>query len=391
MITQSLYSQRKSIKGDTVYWFKRNLELQKTLNLNNLEKSDDDFNFRFWNQGQVIEISKDSLLVNATITNYIYHTRRSNPNKSEILSDKTTLSKEQAEIIFNIVQKSDILNLPTDKDIEDWKHGVDGIVYIVEHSDKKNYWIKNYWTPTSQDSIPEALIVQNLVRKLSDTLNLQRTYKSFQDTLPKKGCYNSGGLGNMCYIANSLEIGYSGASKLPLGFFSSYSGTYLGNHKVNGSLVFQYNFDNSGFYHLNMQASKWYIFYKKSPFTDYVAYNYQQRKLKINNDVKEFRNHQIKYGLNLKKNFGIGGGVDLLTGNHQKVGGNLYVNKLFSEPNISTVLSTSVFNNQINYKAQVFKSFKGISKLAINRFTLGLTYESFMKYDDLYFNVLLSL
>lgn len=391
MMTQSLYSQTKNIKGDTVYWFKRNLELQKTLNLNNLEKSDDDFNFRFWNHGQVIEISKDSSQINATITNYIYHTKWSNPNKREVLSDKNILPKEQAESVFNIVQKSEILDLPTDKDIVDWQHGADGIVYIVEHSDKKNYWVKNYWTPTSQDSIPEALIVQNLVRKLSDTLNLKQAYKSFQDKLPKKGCYNSGGLGNMCYISNSLEIGYSGASKLPLGFLASYSATYFGNHKINGSLVFQYNFDNSGFYHLMIQASKWHIFHKESTMNDYIAYNYQQRKLNINNEVEEFQNHQIKYGLNLKKNFGIGGGVDLLTRNHQKIGGHLYLNKWFSEPNISAVLSTSVFNTQINYKAQVFKSFKGIRKLAINRFTFGLAYESFMKYDDLYFNVLLSL
>src|SRR5690606_11411553 len=140
------------------------------------------------------------------------------------------------------------------------------------------------------------IIVLDLVKKLSDTLNLKEVYKTFKKSLPKKGCYNSGGMVNMCYISNSLELGYSGATKLPLGFYSSYSATYIGKTKVNGRTSFQYNYDNNGFHHQNLQLAKWNIFHKNSNLSDFIAYNYQNRILDINDSKNKFENHQIKYG-----------------------------------------------------------------------------------------------
>lgn len=381
------FSQTKEIKGDTAFWYKSNVELQKTLDLKDFEKSSNEFNFRFRNHGQVIEISKDSSEFSGTITNFIYHTKKAKNNKIETLSNKIILSSKQAENIYNIVQNSKILVLPPDKNIENWNQGMDGITYIIEHSDKKNYYLKNYWTPSAQDSIPEAIIVLNLVKNLSDTLNLQKEYSSFKNTLQKKGCYNSGGMTNMCYISNSLELGYSGATKLPLGFYSSYSATYLGKTKINGSTSLQYNFNNEGFHHLNLQIAKWKIFYKNSNLSDYLAYNYQNRILNIDNTKSKFENHQIKYGLDLKKNIGIGIGLDYLSRNYNKIGGQFYAYKWFSKPNISTTVTTSIFENQINYKAEIFKSVSFNHRFLINRISIGIAYENFMNYKDLYFNV----
>jgi hypothetical protein len=265
--------------------------------------------------------------------------------------------------------------------------GSDGITYIIEHSDKNNYWLKNYWTPSTQDSIPEAIIVLNLVKKISDTLNLQEIYKSFKNTLPKKGCYNSGGMTNMCYVSNSLELGYSGATKLPFGFYSSYSATYIGKAKINASASLQYNFDKNGFHHLNFQTAKWNLIYQKSNFSDFIAYNYQNRILNINDAKNIFENHQIKYGLNLKKKIGVGLGLDYITQEYDKIGGHIYAYKWFSKPKISTTLTTSIFKTQVNYKTEIFKSFDFNYKFPIHRISLGIIYEDFMDYKDLYFNV----
>jgi hypothetical protein len=380
------FSQTKEIKGDTVFWYKRNIELQKTLDLKNFEKSSDEFNFRFRNHGQVIEISKDSSEFSGTITNFIYHSKKVNKNKTETLSNKITLSSKQSEKIYNIVQNSKILVLQSDKNIENWNRGMDGITYIIEHSDKKNYWLKNYWTPSSQDSIPEAIIVLDLLKNLSETLNLQEEYTSFKNTLPKNGCYNSGGILSMCYASNSLELGYSGASKLPLGFYSSYSATYLGKTKINGSTSLQYNFNNDGFHHLNLQISKWKIFSKNTNLSDFLVYNYQNRILNFDNTKCKFENHQIKYGLNLKKNIGIGIGLDYLSRNYDKFGGQLYAYKWFSKPNINMAVTTSIFENQMNYKTEIFKSINFNHRFIINRISIGITYENFMNYKDMYFN-----
>lgn len=386
LLVQTMFAQTKEIKGDTAYWYKRNIEFQKTLDLKDFEKSQDEFNFRFWNHGQVIEISKDSSEISGSIVNYIYHTKKPNKSQRETLTSKTLLTSQQSKNIYDILKNSKILELPSDENIEKWSQGMDGITYIIEHSDKKYYWLKTYWTPTSQDSIPEAIMVLDLVKKLSDTLNLKDVYNSFKKSLPKKGCYNSGGMVNMCYLSNSFELGYSGATKLPLGFFSSYSATYIGETKINGSASLQYNFDNNGFHHLNLQIAKWNIFHKNSSLSDYIAYNYQNRVLDLKDIKNEFENHQLKYGLNLKKSFSVGVGLDYLSKNYDKIGGILFASKWFSEPKISTTFSTSIFDSQVNYKAEIFKDINFRSTFLVNRISIGIAYEDFMEYKDLYFS-----
>ena len=388
---QTALSQTKKIEGDTAYWFNLNKEFQRTLDLKDLQKSTNEFNFRFRNHGQVIAITKDSSSISGNITNYIYHTKKPNRVKTETLSNKISLSPEQAKNIYEIIQNSKILNLPSDNKIENWKKGMDGITYVIEHSDKKTYWLKSYWTPSAQNSIPEALIILNFTEKLSESLNLQETYKTFKNHLPKSGCYNSGGLSTVCYISNSLDLGYSGSTKLPLGFYASYSASFVGKTEVNAGIALQYNFDSNGFQHLNFQTWKWNIFYKKSNFSDFIAYNYQNRKLDFHRTANEFQTHQTKYGLNLKNNFGVGIGLDYLINGYDKIGGHLYASKWFSKLNVSTVASSSIFNNQINYKTEIIKSFNLNSELTIRRISLGLAYEDFMDYKDLYFSVRLLL
>ena len=384
---QTALSQTKKIEGDTAYWFNRNKEFQRTLDLKDLQKSTNEFNFRFRNHGQVIAITKDSSSISGNITNYIYHTKKPNRVKTETLSNKISLSPEQAKNIYEIIQNSKILSFPSDNKIENWKKGMDGITYVIEHSDKKTYWLKSYWTPSAQNSIPEALIILNFTEKLSEALNLQETYKTFKNHLPKSGCYNSGGLGTVCYISNSLDLGYSGSTKLPLGFYASYSASFVGKTEVNAGIALQYNFASNGFQHLNFQTWKWNIFYKKSNFSDFIAYNYQNRKLDFHRTANEFQTHQTKYGLNLKNNFGVGIGLDYLINGYDKIGGHLYASKWFSKLNVSTVASSSIFDNQINYKTEIIKSFNLNSELTIRRISLGLAYEDFMDYKDLYFSV----
>lgn len=377
------FSQTKKIEGDTAYWFKENYKFQKTLHLKDFEKSTNEFNFRFRNHGQVIEISKDSSSFNGILTNYIFYTKNNKTSKSDTIFNKIELSSKQVEEIYNIIQKSEILNLPTDDKIKNWQHGLDGITYLIEHSDKSNYSFKNYWTPDAQDSIPEAIIVLNLIDNLIEALNFDDLYTSFKNNLRKNGCYNSGGITYYCKISNPLRIGYSGAIKLPYGFYSSYSASNIGKTKINSSASIQYNFDTNGHYHLWSQFAKWNIFIKKSNFYDYIAYNYQSRNVDINTVKNKFENHQFNYGLNLKNYFSLGVGVDYLSNLNHLIGGNFRLYKWFSKPGFSVALTTSIFENQFNYKTEIFKSFELNNK----SISLSLAYEDFMNYKDLYLSL----
>lgn len=385
---RTAFSQTKIIKGDTAYWFRRNVQFQKAFDLKDFEKSGDEFDFRFSKPGQVIEISKDSANISGIIINYIYHTRGAGRRGTETFSNRIILSSKQAENAYDIIQNSGILELQSGNKIKKWTQGLDGITYIVEHANKIKYLFKTYWTPSAQDSIPESLIILNFVNSLSDTLHLQERYKAFQSDLPKSGCYNSGGTTSFCFVTNALELGYSGATKLPLGFYISYSALYIGKAKVESAVAFQYNFDNNGFFYLNLQAFKWHIFYKESNFSDFIAYSYQNRNLKIDAVNNYFQNHQIMYGVNIQSNVGIGLGLDYLVGDHGKVGAHMYANKSFSKPNISTTITSSIFANQFNYIIGMFKSFDFSYRFPARRITIGIAYNKFLNYRDFYFKVL---
>ncbi|MHC8947994.1 hypothetical protein [Sphingobacterium hungaricum] len=391
MSFQITFSQSKTISGDTTFWYKRHSELLKSLDSKDFEKSTDEFNFRFRNSSQVIEITKDGTKYSGTLTNFIYHTKKSNKYKYKTISNTIILSAEQSENIYDSIQKSKILDLPTDNRIEDWKNGADGITYFIEHSDKENYWLKKYWTPSAQDSIPEALIVLDLENNLSNALNLDEAYSLFKNTLPRRGCYTSGGMTITCYSSSSLRLGYSGATKLPLGFYASYSTDYVGKAKIEASASLRYNFDNSGHQHLNFQTSKWNIFLNNEQFLDFLVYNYQNRILNIDDAKTKFENHQIKYGLNLKNHIGVGLGLDFISPEVNKVGVHLFADKWFSKPNISATLTTSLFDNQINYKAELFKSFYFNNTFLRKGISLGIAYEDFTNYKDLYFSLRMTL
>lgn len=381
------YSQNKQIVGDTVYWYKYAKELEEKIELTDFEKSKNDFVFRFRNYGQVVEIIKDSTNISGSVTNYIYYKRKENSERKTLFK-KEFLSVEQAKNIYEIIQKTEVLALPSDKEIKNWSQGFDGITYIFECSDKSVYSFKNYWSPDSPE-IPEAVRIQKFISILSDSLNLADSNKTFQDNLPKRtGFYDVGSTSTRYNSYSTTYLGYSGATKLPLGFFASHFTSYLGNKEVNLGGLVQYNFDTNGFYHFKFQASKTELFIKEEKLRDFVSYIYQNRKIDIEPINNHFKNHQFLYGLYFD-NFGIGSGIDYLKQSHfNKTGLLLYAYKYFQKLNLSTTASSSIFDNQINYKIDLERNLNLGDRFPIKNVSLGLGYEDFMNYKDVYFMVI---
>src|SRR5690606_27856921 len=378
------FSQNKQIEGDTIYWYKYAKELENEIQLNDFEQSKNDFVFRFRNYGQVVEIMKDSTSFSGTITNYVYY-RKKRGTDSKTLFNKENISTEQAKQVYNLIKDTQILDLPSDKDINGWQQGTDGTIYILEYADKSTYSFKHYWSPHIQE-VPEAKKFQNFIAALSDMLRLNRSHQEFEDNLPKRsGFYNVGSIASAFKIYSGTSVGYSGATKLPFGFFANHFTSYIGRNEVNLGGSIQYNFDGKGFHHLNFQLSKSRIFYKQDNF-DYVAYTYQDRKINIAQNKKHFQNHQIQYGIHFK-NFGVGAGVDYLMADYEKVGGSIFLSKWFSVPEISSSFSTSIFANQFNYKIALERLFNFNDRFPLSNIYLNLTYEKYLNYNDLYFGI----
>ena len=97
------------------------------------------------------------------------------------------------------------------------------------------------------------------------------------------------------------------------------------------------------------------------------------------------------YGLQLRNNFNVGGGIDYLR-NVGNVGAiYLSASKWFTKPNINTGLSASLFEGQTNYKIDLSKSIYFNTRFFVKGLSLGVSYEDFMRYTDVYFNLALLL
>lgn len=382
------FSQNKQIVGDTVYWYKYAKELEGELKLTDFEKSKNDFVFRFRNYGQVVEFIKDSTNISGSVTNYIYYRRKENSERKTLFK-KEFLSVEQAKNIYEIIQNTEVLALPSDKDIKNWSQGFDGITYIFECADKLTYSFKNYWTPEIQE-VPEALEINTFVKNITDSLRLTERYKLFKENLPKRnGLYDLGGRIIASNIYSTSYLGYSGATKLPLGFFAAHYASFLGKKEVNVGGLVQYNFDITGFYHLKLSVSKSVLFIKEVKLRDFTFYGYQNRKLNIKSINNHFKNHQFLYGLYFDNKIEIGVGLDYLNGTTGKVGTLLYASKWFSKPKISATIYSSIFtNSQINYKVNLERGFNLGNRSPISNISIGLGYEDFMNYKDVYFMIL---
>ena len=379
-IIQNVNSQDKVIKGDTAFWYKRGVELNKVLNKADFSASQADFSFRFRNQGQIVEIFKTNNKIHGELTNYIFHSIN---KRSETLHQEIQLDSLKALEIYEIIQKSGIINLQSDNKIDSWSGGCDGVTYIIEHSDKKEYWFKTYWTPSAQDSIPESLIVMDFVKLLSDTLQLSEKYKAFEKELPHRGCYNSGGILHTCYFSNSFGFGYNSSIKLPFGFNASVYLTYIGNAKTNLGLGFQYKLDRNGNYDLGLYAAKSNLFIKNSKINDFLGYEYQNRKFDFVNSNIVFQNHQFNYGISIKNIINISAGIDYLVDGKNNIGGIISVSKWFSKPNINTIMTSTIFENEIDYKIGISKTIHLNDRFIIRSASVGLYFENFKKYNDL--------
>jgi len=383
-LIQNVNSQDKVIKGDTAFWYKRNQEQIKELELTDFNKTQTDFAFRFWNYGQVVEIFKENNQVQGELTNYIFHSIKKH---NETLTYKIKLDSVKSLKAYEIIQQSGILSLQTDKEINGWSQGCDGITYIIEHSDKFEYWYKNYWTPSVQDSIPESLIVMNFVNALSDTLELSETYKKFKESLPHRGCYSSGGMVRTCYVSNSYGLGYLGSTKLPIGFNSSIYLTYIGKTKTNFGLGFQYKFDRNGNYDFGFNASKSNLFLKNSKTHDFILYNYQKRKLDFVDSTSVNDNHQFRYGISIVNNLSISSGLAYMLDNKEKIGGVIGLSKWFNKPKINTTLISTIFEDDIDYTIGVSKSIYFNSRFFIRSTAIGLSFENYKDYNDFNINL----
>ncbi|MBS5980501.1 MAG: hypothetical protein KIB51_12395, partial [Dysgonomonas mossii] len=284
--------------------------------------------------------------------------------------------------IYNIINDSKILELKTDREIEGWEQGYDGITYCIEYTNKDEYHFKKYWTPEANRSLKEAIIVNDFINKISGILELEESKRKFESKFSATGCYKTEGMLVMCYLYDLYSFGYSGSNRLPLGYEAKIYFGGISNVKTNLGLSLIHQFDSKGSYDINTVISYHNLFLRrKKSSNDCLSYGYRIQKLRyIDNKIK-WQNHSLFYHYNLK-DISLGLGADYLIGQKKKIGGAIYAEKSFSQAQITLASEYFIYNKQFDYKISLSKGFRLYAE-NIHNFSIGLYYESFLDKDNI--------
>jgi len=181
--------------GDTTLWYKWQHERDDKLKLPHLPSSTENFHFRFWTNGQAVDIwtsdykSFFGLLTNYTDSYEAYDMDKQKRKPSTTFSNQVQLDTSLARQSYNLIKA--ISSIPSEDSIKGWGLGCDGISYLFETSTPDYCSFKSYWTPTAQDSdLIEAKQIQKFVDDIYALLNLRVEYNKFFATL-KPGSYTN--------------------------------------------------------------------------------------------------------------------------------------------------------------------------------------------------------
>jgi hypothetical protein len=105
-----------------------------------------------------------------------------------------TVSSDTARMIYDLFTREGIERIPTDKDIDGWRYGFDGITYTVETTLDGNYSKKTYWTPSAFKEIKEAVVLDHFFSDVKALLQLQVKWDSFSSSLPRGKAYRYGSM-----------------------------------------------------------------------------------------------------------------------------------------------------------------------------------------------------
>jgi hypothetical protein len=146
-VTRTLGQERTlSTDSDTVFWYKYYAGIKSQIGLEPIDKVKCDFYFRLWTGVNVIELRRadDKIIADVTFLVQQYKVNK----EGKIYFKKTPLTKETSERIYELINNYKIVDLPTDKQIDGWEMGLDGITYIIETANNTNFSCKSYWTQT---------------------------------------------------------------------------------------------------------------------------------------------------------------------------------------------------------------------------------------------------
>lgn len=185
LLTNTVFAQNEyhlSNDSDTAFWYGYKNTYARQFKLGFIENDNTDYSFRFWSFGLVIKVAEKTNKNFGEIIRFVeaYPTKK----KKKVFIKHYPITSSQALEIRHLIDSLQIEALPSDKNIKGWQSGFDGIEYFTEFIKNGQYTFKNYWTPSAQDTLKEAVLFQSFISGLSKILDLKNNGKIFQDDIP---------------------------------------------------------------------------------------------------------------------------------------------------------------------------------------------------------------
>jgi len=184
-----------NIKGDTTSLYQWSFKLHGKLKLKDLTKTSEPFHFRFWQDGQAVDLwTTDNKTFQGLSTNYIWEYKpRHSAKPSKIFTAQYRIDTALSRQAYKLFGKDSISGIPSEEKIKGWNQGLDGTFYLMEISSSNAYAFKSYWTPTAQKDLKEAGRIEGFIENLNKVLHLSVFSQKFQSTL-RGGTYSDGGI-----------------------------------------------------------------------------------------------------------------------------------------------------------------------------------------------------
>ena len=185
--------------SDTAFWAKYYSPIIEKLKFIN-PNSDTNF-FRISSSKYFLELSQNS----NKIVFYVHEIWQSKQTGDTYIKS-FDLTSEQIMKIKLLVDSLEINKIPSDKYINGWSKGLDGITYIFENKKDSTYSFKNYWTPSSQSNLKEAQGILNFTNQLDNIIEYSTKRKLFEKEIPFYGwTYNGSSMAAIRVISNTKE------------------------------------------------------------------------------------------------------------------------------------------------------------------------------------------
>lgn len=192
--------------GGTSLLYKWRMELCDQIEIDSVQNSENNWHFRLWTNIQAIDIWED--VDGRTLSKVTSWTKELTPNDEEptnrIFYENKLLDSAKTNKLIKLIESTQIKNIPDEDSIESWGQGFHGITYIIETADSNEYFFKTYWTPTAQDSLKEAIVVQDFVDSCLGITDSKEIWSDFASRIPFE-CYVYGEARIACKVLTKKE------------------------------------------------------------------------------------------------------------------------------------------------------------------------------------------